>query len=74
LRFTILTAARTGETIGAQWREIDLEAATWTIPADRMKGHREHRVPLSIPALAHGAGAWRSFGPATTAPIRCSPA
>jgi integrase len=45
--FLILTAARTGEVIGARWSEIDLEQATWTIPASRMKAGREHRVPLS---------------------------
>jgi len=47
LEFTILTAARTGETIGATWDEIDFEARTWTIPAERMKAKEEHRVPLS---------------------------
>ena len=47
LQFTILTACRTGEVIGAQWSEIDLDMAIWTIPAVRMKAHREHRVPLS---------------------------
>jgi integrase len=46
LRFTILTAARSGEARGATWDEIDLAARTWTIPARRMKGGREHRVPL----------------------------
>lgn len=51
LAFTILTAARTGETIGATWGEIDLEAGAWTVPAERMKGGVEHRVPLSEPAL-----------------------
>lgn len=51
LEFTILTAARTGETIGASWDEIDLDAKTWTIPAVRMKAEREHRVPLSADAL-----------------------
>jgi integrase len=51
LLFTILTAARTGEAIGARWSEIDLDAATWTVPADRTKTAREHRVPLSGPAL-----------------------
>src|SRR5262249_55474001 len=51
LEFTILTAARTGETIGAQWSEIDLATATWVIPAGRMKGSREHRVPLSARAI-----------------------
>lgn len=52
LRFTILTAARTGEVIGATWGEIDLDAATWIIPSARMKAGREHRVPLSEPTLA----------------------
>jgi integrase len=47
LEFTILTAARTGEVIGARWSEIDLEAKLWTIPAERMKAKREHRVPLT---------------------------
>jgi integrase len=47
LEFTILTAARTGETIGAAWDEIDLKAALWTIPAARMKNGKEHTVPLS---------------------------
>jgi integrase len=47
LEFTVLTAARTGEVIGATWPEIDLSAKLWTVPAGRMKGHREHRVPLS---------------------------
>jgi integrase len=51
LEFTILTAVRTGETIGARWQEIDLANATWTIPAGRMKASKEHRVPLSKPAL-----------------------
>lgn len=47
LEFTILTAARTGEVIGALWSEFDFESATWTVPANRIKGGREHRVPLS---------------------------
>lgn len=51
LEFTILTAARTGETIGARWSEIDLDAALWTVPANRMKTGRDHRVPLSPPAV-----------------------
>jgi integrase len=46
LEFTILTAVRTNETIGAQWSEFDLDAAVWTIPAARMKAKRDHRVPL----------------------------
>ncbi len=47
LEFTILTAARTGEIIGATWDEIDLDGRVWTIPAGRMKANKEHRVPLS---------------------------
>jgi len=52
LEFTILTAARTGEVLGARWSEMDLDAKLWTVPASRMKAGREHRVPLSEPALA----------------------
>ncbi len=51
LEFAILTAARTGEVLGATWKEIDLDNKVWTIPAQRMKGAREHRVPLSAPAV-----------------------
>ena len=51
LKFCILTACRSGEVRGAQWSEIDLEKAVWTIPAERMKAGREHRVPLSKPAI-----------------------
>jgi integrase len=51
LEFTVLTAARTGEVIGARWDEINVAERVWTIPADRMKGGREHRVPLSDRAL-----------------------
>lgn len=51
LEFTILTAARSGETLGAKWGEIDLGAAVWTVPADRMKAGKEHRVPLSPRAV-----------------------
>jgi len=52
LEFTILTAARAGEVLGATWDELDLTAKLWTIPAARMKAGRAHRVPLSGPALA----------------------
>jgi integrase len=52
LELVILTATRTGEAIGARWDEIDLKNKTWTIPAERMKGRKEHRVPLSAPAVA----------------------
>jgi integrase len=50
--FLILTAARTGEVVGARWDEIDLVAKVWTIPGDRIKAGREHRVPLSPRAVA----------------------
>lgn len=52
LEFAILTAARTSEVLEMPWTELDLEAAVWRIPADRMKGDREHVVPLSDPAIA----------------------
>jgi integrase len=71
LEFLTLTAARSGEVLGAKWDEIDLEAKVWTVPAAHMKAGREHRVPLSeraveilqtVAPLADGAGA-------ATAPI-----
>src|ERR1051325_4305558 len=52
LEFAALTAARTGEVLGARWGEFDLAAKVWTVPAKRMKAGREHRVPLSEAALA----------------------
>lgn len=51
LEFAILTACRTGEVIGAMFEEVDIEEAIWTIPAERMKGGRTHRVPLSDRAV-----------------------
>lgn len=51
LEFTILTACRTGEVLGATWQEIDLRGRIWTIPAERMKNSKEHRVPLTPPAV-----------------------
>jgi integrase len=51
LEFAILTAARSGEVRGAVWSELDLAAALWIVPAQRMKSGREHRVPLSKPAV-----------------------
>ncbi len=51
LEFAILTAARSGEVIGATWDEVDLGKAIWTIPAKRMKAGKEHRVPLSQRAI-----------------------
>ena len=63
-RFVVLTACRTSEAIGARFDEIDFDAATWTVPASRMKAGKAHRVPLSDAALTvlraqrerHGAG------------------
>jgi len=52
LEFTILTAARSGEVLGARWAEVDFDKAVWTIPRSRMKAGKEHRVPLSGRALA----------------------
>lgn len=52
LEFAILTAARSGEVRGATWAEVDLKEAIWTIPAERMKAGKVHRVPLSESALA----------------------
>jgi integrase len=52
LEFCILTAARSGEVLGARWSEIDLDKKIWTVPADRMKARREHRVPLTARTVA----------------------
>jgi integrase len=52
MEFLILTAARSGEAIGARWDEIDFDKKLWTIPAERMKEKKEHRVPLTDRALA----------------------
>ena len=62
LQFLALTAARSGEVRGALWREIDLAAGVWIIPADRMKMDREHRVALSPAALALLAELPRQLG------------
>lgn len=51
VEFTILTACRSGEVRGAKWSEFDLDDKVWTIPAERMKAHREHQVPLSDAAV-----------------------
>ena len=52
MEFTILSAARTSETLNATWDEIDLEAKTWTVPGARMKAGLDHRVPLSDRCVA----------------------
>ena len=77
LRFTILTAVRTGEAIGATWPEFDLDTAVWTIPARRTKTDREHRIPLSKPARsilkfqhkATNSGSFVFPGPSLTKPL-----
>jgi integrase len=51
LEFVVLTAARTGEALGARWPELDMDERVWTVPAGRIKAGKEHRVPLSDPAL-----------------------
>lgn len=51
MRFLILTASRTTEARAAEWCEIDMEQRLWSIPADRMKARKPHRVPLSTPAM-----------------------
>lgn len=52
LEYTIITAARTGETLGAKWDEIDMADKVWMLSSERMKGRKEHRVPLSTNALS----------------------
>ena len=74
-RFLILTAARTSETLNARWGEIDFDKATWTIPAERMKSRREHRVPLakaSLNLLKQAMGKHKDFvfpGPSDAGPL-----
>lgn len=62
LELSILTAARSGEVRGASWSEIDVMNQVWTVPADRMKNHKEHRVPLSPAASGLLAGLPRFAG------------
>ena len=71
LRFLVLTAARTGEVLGARWSEIDWKESTWTVPGERMKMGREHRVPLSSAALdvLSWVRGWRDPLPGPDAPI-----
>ncbi|MCY4120535.1 MAG: tyrosine-type recombinase/integrase, partial [Acidobacteria bacterium] len=79
LRFIILTAVRSGEARGATWSEIDLQAAEWRIPAERMKAGREHRVPLSPAAMdtlerarsLHSPAGWCSR-PRRAPVVRCT--
>ena len=77
LEFIILTAARTGETLGARWPEFDMKAKVWTVPAERMKRGVEHRVPLRRARhrdpQRHGQGSHEaiSFSPPTGPIGRC---
>lgn len=63
LEFLILTASRSGEVLGAQWTEMDFATGIWTLPANRTKSGREHRVPLSPEALDLVLEGRRSVGP-----------
>jgi integrase len=51
LEFLVLTATRSNEVLGAEWSEIDLDAKTWTVPAERMKARKEHKIPLTADAI-----------------------
>lgn len=62
LELTILTAARTGEVLGATWDEVDLSSKVWTVPGSRMKGGKEHKVPLTDAAVALLRGLPREEG------------
>lgn len=70
LELAMLTATRSGEVRGALWSEFDLDAAVWTIPAHRMKMRKEHRVPLSVPAIALLTGLPRVEGTELVFPSR----
>ena len=62
-RLLVLTATRSGEVRNADWSEVDWESSTWTIPADRMKAGKEHRIPLSTQATETLRDAWAISGP-----------
>lgn len=72
LEFGILTAARSGEVRGATWAEVDTEGKVWTIPAERMKAGKEHRVPLSAEALALLAASPKMAGTGVVFPARAA--
>ena len=63
LELAVLTATRTSEVLNARWTEFDLDAGLWTIPPERMKARRDHRVPLSKPALAIIKQLWAARSP-----------
>lgn len=67
MEFVILTACRTGEVVGARWDEVDFEGQVWTIPAERMKANRPHRVPL-VPAMVALLKAQEGFDPLVVFP------
>lgn len=69
----ILTATRNGDVPGTTWYAIDLAERIWTIPANRMKANREHRVPLSLPALAALQPMKRLADGSTTGKLRAFP-
>lgn len=74
LTFAIMTAARTGEILGADWEEIDLARKTWTIPGERMKARKEHKIPLNTTALSileglEGSRAGLVFGSPQSGPL-----
>ena len=76
LELAVLTATRTSEVLNAKWTEFDLGAGLWTIPAERMKARREHRVALSYRALAivkelSGREAPNMFSPVRSRASRC---
>jgi integrase len=62
LRFVILTATRAGEALGATWSEIDLNTNVWTIPAERMKAGKEHKIPLAPAVVELLNGLYREDG------------
>jgi integrase len=64
MKFTILTAARSGETFGATWAEFDMTKKVWTVPKERMKAGKEHRVPLTDPVIAILEAMREDFGSA----------
>ena len=62
-RLLVLTATWSGEVRNADWSEVEWESSTWTIPADRMKAGKEHRIPLSTQAMETLRDAWAISGP-----------
>ena len=68
LEFAILTACRSGEVLGARWDEIDMEARVWTIPEQRTKSLKEHRIPYRRALLKHYAVASQSAAVSMSSP------